>query len=50
MSSLFDDLQEGLQEAIDYEKGLGSAKTTTYVIAPIKKYTNEEIKKVRNIC
>ena len=48
MSSLFDDLQEGLQEAIDYEKGLGSAKTTTYVIAPIKKYTNEEIKKVRN--
>ncbi len=28
MSSLFDDLQEGLQEAIDYEKGLGDAKTT----------------------
>ena len=48
MSSLFDDLQEGLQEAIAYEKGLGKAKTTTYVIEPVKKYSNEDIKEIRN--
>ena len=48
MSSLFDDLKEGLQEAIDFEKGIGSAKTTTYIIDPVKKYTNEEIKQIRN--
>lgn len=28
MSSLFEDLREGLQEAIDYEKGFGKAKRT----------------------
>lgn len=28
MSSLFEDLREGLQEAIDYEKGSGKAKRT----------------------
>lgn len=27
MSSLFDDLREGLEEAISYEKGTGKAKT-----------------------
>ena len=48
MSSLFDDLQEGLQEAIAHEKGLGKAKTTTYVIEPVKKYSNEDIKEIRN--
>ncbi|MBR4760797.1 MAG: helix-turn-helix domain-containing protein [Lachnospiraceae bacterium] len=48
MSSLFEDLRDGLQEAIDYEKGVGSAKTTTYMISPVKKYTNEEIKQIRN--
>ena len=48
MSALFDDLQQGLQEAIDYEKGFGSAKTAVYMIDPVKKYTNEEIKKIRN--
>ena len=36
MNSLFEDLCEGLQEAIDYEKGKGKAKTTTFVIAPVK--------------
>ena len=32
MSSLFDDLKEGLEEAIAYEKGTGKAKTKTYMI------------------
>ncbi len=48
MSKLFDDLKEGLQEAIAYEKGTGKAKKTVYAIEPIKKLNNEEIKAVRN--
>ena len=48
MGSLFDDLKEGLQEAIDFEKGNGKAKTVTFMIEPVKKYSNEDIKKIRN--
>lgn len=48
MSTLFDDLKEGLQEAIDFEKRNGKAKTTTFMIEPVKKYSNEDIKKIRN--
>ncbi|MBO6128884.1 MAG: transcriptional regulator, partial [Pseudobutyrivibrio sp.] len=48
MSSLFEDLKEGLQEAIDFEKGNGKAKTTTYIIDPVRSYSNVEIKAVRN--
>ena len=47
MSSLFDDLREGLQQAIDYEKGIGEAKKTTYVIDPVRKYNKDEIRQVR---
>lgn len=48
MSALFEDLREGLQEAIDYERGKGTAKRTTYVIDPVKRYSNVDIKKIRN--
>ena len=48
MSSLFDELKTGLQEAIDFEKGSGSAKTTVYVVKPVQKYTNQDIKRIRN--
>ena len=48
MSALFEDLKEGLQEAIDYERGKGTAKRTTYVIEPVKKYSNVDIKRIRN--
>ena len=48
MSSLFDDLCEGLQEAIDYEKGIGKAKKTAFVITPVTKYSNSQIKSIRN--
>lgn len=48
MSTLFDDLREGLQEAIDYEKGNCRAKTTSFMIEPVKRYSNKEIKEVRN--
>lgn len=48
MNSLFDDLYEGLNEAIDYERGKGKAKKTTFVISPVVKYTNQQIKLIRN--
>ncbi|WP_026658071.1 helix-turn-helix domain-containing protein [Butyrivibrio sp. AC2005] len=48
MSALFDDLCEGLQQAIDFEKGISKAKSTTFMISPVTKYTNEEIKNIRN--
>ena len=35
MNSLFEDLREGLQEAIDFEKGTGKAKTTIFMISPV---------------
>lgn len=48
MNSLFDDLKTGLQEAVDFEKGQGQAKSRILMIEPVKKYTNEEIKRIRN--
>lgn len=48
MSSLFEDLQEGLNQAIAYERGKGKAKVKTLMIMPVKKYTNEEIRAIRN--
>ncbi|MBQ7563421.1 MAG: hypothetical protein IJT16_05470 [Lachnospiraceae bacterium] len=48
MSALFDDLQQGLQEAIDHEKGIGEARTTAYKIDPIKQYINTETKDIRD--
>lgn len=48
MTSLFEDLCAGLQEAIDYEKGVGAAKKTSYVISPVKEYNCEEIRQIRN--
>ncbi len=48
MNSLFDDLREGLQEAIDYEKGIGNANKKVFVITPVTKYSREQIKSIRN--
>ena len=48
MNSLYEDLKRGLQEAIDYEKGDGKAKAVTYVIEPVKRYNNKEIRTIRN--
>ena len=41
MSSLFDDLKQGLEEAIEYEEGCGKACTKTFMIMPVKEYTNK---------
>ena len=47
MNSLFEDLKTGLEEAIDYERGSGKGKSKTLMIAPVKKYSNDEIKTIR---
>lgn len=48
MSKLFDDLSQGLEEAIAFEKGTGTAHATTYVIEPVTEYNNKEIREIRN--
>ena len=48
MNSLFDDLNEGLQQAIEFEKGIGNGKTVSFMIEPVKKFSNEDIKRIRN--
>lgn len=47
MKTLFEDLKEGLEEAIGFEKGTGKARSTTFIISPVKKYTNEQIRQIR---
>lgn len=47
MNSLFDDLKEGLEDAIAYEKGTGKANTKTYMILPITEYSDKEICDIR---
>jgi putative transcriptional regulator len=46
MKSLFEDLNQGLQEAIDFANGKGPARVTTNIIKPVKELNNEEIKQV----
>lgn len=47
MSTLFDDLKQGLEEAIAYEKGQGTARVKTYMITPVREYSNAEIREIR---
>ncbi len=47
MSTLFDDLQEGLLQAIDYAKGKGPARTVTYKIDPVVELDKNQIRKIR---
>ncbi len=47
MSSLFEDLKQGLEEAIAYEKGAGEATVKTYMILPVKEYSSKEIRDIR---
>lgn len=47
MNSLFEDLCTGFQEAIDFEKGIGFAKKTPYVIIPVKEFNPEDIREFR---
>ena len=47
MSSLFNDLKEGLQQAIDYEKGVGDAKTMTLRFSPAPEFNASQIRTIR---
>ena len=47
MGSLFDDLKEGLEEAIEYAKRSGEAKVKTYMILPVREYSGKEICEIR---
>lgn len=47
MSTLFDDLQEGLFQAIDFADGKGSARTITYKIDPVTRYDKDQIREIR---
>ena len=47
MSTLFDDLQEGLLQAIDYTKGKGPARTITYRIDPVVELNKDQIREIR---
>ena len=47
MSTLFEDLQEGLLQAIDYAKGKGPARTITYTIDPVVELNKDQIREIR---
>lgn len=47
MSSLYEDLKDGLEQAIEYESGNGRASVRKYVIMPLNDYSKEDIKAVR---
>ena len=47
MSKMFEELKTGLTEAIDFEKGVGKARVTTYRIDPVKEFSNREIRQIR---
>ncbi len=47
MGSLFNDLQEGLIEAVNYAKGNGPAKAVTYRIDPVTKLNKDQIREIR---
>lgn len=48
MSVLFDDLVNGLNQAIDYEKNKTNAKVHHVIIKPVEKYANADVKRIRN--
>ena len=47
MTALFEDLQEGLLQAIDYAKGEGPARVITYKIDPITEFNKDQIREIR---
>jgi len=47
MGELFDDLKQGLEEAISYEQGNGKAKVKRYHIIPVTEYSNSKIREIR---
>ena len=48
MSELYQDLMEGFNEILDANRNGKKLKTTVLTIPEVKRYTNEEIKAIRN--
>ena len=46
--SLFEDIKEGLNEAIEYEKGNLKANIRTLSIKPLEEFSANEIKNIRH--
>ena len=47
MSKLFEDLQEGLKQAVDHAEGNCGVRVVTYKIEPVVEYNSDQIRKIR---
>ena len=47
MTTLFDELQEGLTQAIGYARGNAPARVITYKIDPVEEYDKDRIRQIR---
>ena len=48
MNSLFESIKQGLNEAIEYERGnLANVKVDQITVSPLHVYTGDEIKEIR---
>ena len=45
---VYDDIRQGLEQAIEYEQGKIPARKTTLTILPLSTFTSEEIKAIRH--
>ncbi len=45
---VYDEIKNGLEQAIDYEKGKLKAKTTTLIVRPVPDFSAKQIKTIRN--
>ena len=45
--SVYDSIVKGLNEAIEYEKGSGTARVMTCTVAPVPAFSADEIKAIR---
>lgn len=48
MSKAFEELKTSIGQAIAIQKGEMKGRKTTYVFKPVKRYTNVQVKKIRN--
>jgi putative transcriptional regulator len=48
MSSVYDSIMTGLQEAVNYENGNISARKVKVTVLPLPKFTPDDIREVRN--
>ena len=46
--NVYDGIMQGLQEAVDYNKGEIKARSSTIYVKPIQKYKADSIRSIRN--